>query len=137
MKPTTLDGISDQGRRCEALRRLGEQAMAKPARIWEELEAEGIRVTPGVIYQAITHYNLQPKTLDEGQGAEAMTGEGERMHFLPLQKSPSALSLRAVRLPSRTALELERPTGRDLAYRAALRSMIKDTSTLTLVLHRR
>jgi hypothetical protein len=77
MKPMALDGTKVEGRRSEALRRLCEQAMAKPAHIWEELESQGIHVTPGVIYQAIRHYNLQPKTPDEGQGAEAMMGDGK------------------------------------------------------------
>jgi hypothetical protein len=79
MKSITLDVTKDRGRRCEALRRLGEQAMAKPNRIWEELESQGIHVTPGVIYQAINHYNLHPRTWDEGQEAEAMMAEDKGM----------------------------------------------------------
>jgi hypothetical protein len=75
MRPMTLDATNDKARR-EALRCLGEQAMAEPARIWEELESQGIDVTPGVIYQAISQYNLQRTTPGESQGAEAVMAGG-------------------------------------------------------------
>jgi hypothetical protein len=64
MKPMTLEQIKAEGPRKDILQRLCEKGIAEPEGIWELLEAQGIHVTPGVIYQAISNH-MQQKTPDE------------------------------------------------------------------------
>jgi hypothetical protein len=59
MKPMTLERTRSERRRSDTMRRLCELGMSEPAGIWEMLESEGIDVTPGVIYQAISNHNTQ------------------------------------------------------------------------------
>jgi hypothetical protein len=86
MRPMTRDATRDEGHRCKALRCLGEQAMAKQGHIWEELEAQGIHLTPGVIYQAISRCNWRPKTVDEDEGAETMMGKGKGISLRDVER---------------------------------------------------
>ena len=64
MKPMTLEQIKAAGPRKAILQRLCEKGIAEPEGIWELLEAQGVRATPGVIYQAISNH-IQQKTSDE------------------------------------------------------------------------
>jgi hypothetical protein len=75
MNSMMLHWTKVEGRRRDTLRRLCEQSMAEPVSIWELLESRGIHVTPGVIYQAISNLNKQPRRIDEDRSARAQPEE--------------------------------------------------------------
>jgi chemotaxis response regulator CheB len=77
MKARTQGRTQAEKQRSEALRLLCEDGIAEPADIWEKLESLGIHVTPGVVYQAISHYNQQPRTTD--RDANAVMDEDKEM----------------------------------------------------------
>ena len=66
------DAIGSHPSQNDALREICEKDLAEPAHIWEDLEANGINVTPGVVYQAIgTLHKLPDNTPSEGNAEKA------------------------------------------------------------------
>jgi hypothetical protein len=61
MKLFSQDPTLMNARRREALREVCKKSLAEPARIWDLLEARGIDVTPGVIFQAMNDLKNSPQ----------------------------------------------------------------------------
>ena len=72
MKPMMLEQIKAERSRNAVFQRLCEKGIAEPEGIWEQLEARGMHVTPGVIYQAISNLNKPQETSDDDRRPRAL-----------------------------------------------------------------
>ncbi len=77
MNSMMLKRTNAEGCARETLQRICEWGITQPAGIWERLESEGIRVTPGVLHQGISELMNQQATRDQ-DGIQKASGEREK-----------------------------------------------------------
>jgi hypothetical protein len=76
MKPWTQEQIETDVNLSKAVREVCEKSIAEPSHIWDALEAKGIDVTPGVLYQAIGDlHKLRRDTAGENPSEKALAAE--------------------------------------------------------------
>jgi hypothetical protein len=85
MIPLTQDHTGTSTREADAIRQICAKGLAEPARLWDLLEAQGIAVTPGVIYQTLadlTRARHEPTCKDRGEPAGLTAADVEAVASL-------------------------------------------------------